>query len=110
VAPGQFQRGAKLRFAQRAKRRARPAPPAPGVVEGNKGVGRDGAFERLLVGREFDVRGQFVRREGREGDARLERAAVEMGVFRRAVELQGDPAEVRGVGHEPSTQSLPGPG
>ena len=43
-------------------------------------------FERLLVGRELDVGAQFVRREGREGDPRLEGAAVEMRIFAGALE------------------------
>ena len=66
---------------KRRKRRASPAAPPPGVVERREGVGRDSAFERLLVGREFDVGAEFVRREGREGDARLEGAAIEMRIF-----------------------------
>jgi hypothetical protein len=71
--------------------------PAPGVVERCEGVGRDGAFERLLVRREFDVRRQFIGRERGEGDARLEGAAVEMEIFCRAFEREGDPAEICGV-------------
>ena len=83
VPPRHLQGGLKLRLGQRGEGRARPALPAPGVVERREGVGRDRAFERLLVGRELDVGAQFVGRERREGDARLEGAAVEMRVFAR---------------------------
>jgi hypothetical protein len=44
------------------------------------------AFQRLLVRREFDVGAEFVRRKGREGDPRLEGAAVEMRIFAGALE------------------------
>jgi len=50
-----LERGGKLRLAESGQRRAGPAPPAPGVVEGGEGVRRDGAFERLLVRGELEV-------------------------------------------------------
>src|ERR1700719_3243288 len=78
VAPGHFQRRLEFGFAERSERRRGPAAPAPGIVERRKRVGRDRAFERLLVGREFDVGAEFVGRERGEGDARLEGAAIEM--------------------------------
>src|SRR5580692_6843650 len=99
MAPGHFQRRLEFRFAERRERRAGPAAPPPGVVERREGVGRDGAFQRLFVRREFDVGAEFVRRERREGDARLKGAAVEMRIFADALERERDAAEISGVGH-----------
>src|ERR1700761_6845110 len=99
MAPGHFQRRLQLGFAQRGERRAGPAAPPPGIVERRKGVWRDRAFERLLVRREFDVGGAFVRRQRREGDAGLEGAAIEMRIFAGALERERDAAEQGGVGH-----------
>ncbi len=75
--------------------------PAPGVVERGEGVRRDRALERLFVGRKFDVGAQFVGSEGRERDARLEGAAIEVRVFGDAGERERDPAEIGGVGRGP---------
>src|SRR6202453_992906 len=99
VTPGHFQCRSQLGFAERSERRGGPAAPAPGVVERRERVGRDSAFQRLLVWREFDVGAEFVRRERREGDARLEGASVEMRIFAGALERERDAAKISGVGH-----------
>jgi uncharacterized flavoprotein (TIGR03862 family) len=97
--PSHFQSRLQFSFAQRGERRAGPAAPPPGVVEGGEGVGGDCAFEGLFVRREFDVGAELVRRKRREGDARLEGAAIEMRIFASALEREGDAAEISGVGH-----------
>jgi hypothetical protein len=53
----------------------------------------------LLVGREFDVGGEFVRRKRREGDPRLEGTSIKMRIFASALERERDAAEINGVGH-----------
>jgi len=88
VAKGHFEGRSEFGFAQRRERRTRPAPPAPGVIEGCKRVRRISASERLFIGREFDVGAQFVWRERGEGYARLEGAAIEMGIFAGALETR----------------------
>ena len=84
--PSRAQREAPARSGPRASRAS--SPPPPGVVERCEGVRRDRAFERLLVGRELDVGAEFVRRKRREGDARLEGAAIEMRIFGSALERE----------------------
>ena len=78
-----------------------------GVLEGESNDGgnrrecvrRDRTFQRLLVRREFDVGAELVRRQRREGDARLEGAAIEMRIFASVFERKRDAAEISGVGH-----------
>ena len=101
MAPSHLERRPQLRLAEGGKRRAGPALAAPGVVERGEGVGRDRALERLFILRELDVGAQFVRGEGRERDARLEGAAIEVRVFGDARERKRDPAEIGGVGRGP---------
>jgi hypothetical protein len=92
---------ARSRPVERGERRARPALSAPGVVDRSEGVGPDGAFERLFLGSEPEVRCQFVRGELCESNSDLERAAIEVlySLLRYARERQGDLAEFGGIGH-----------
>ena len=89
----------KFGFAKRRERGAGPAAPPPGVVGRRERVGSDSAFERLLIRCEFDVGAELVWSKRRESDARLEGAAVEMGMFAGPLERERDAAKVSGVGH-----------
>jgi hypothetical protein len=80
---------------------ARVQPRRPQALSSAAKASGDRALKRLFVGRKFDVGGQFVRREGRERDPRLEGAAVEVRVFGDAGERKRDPAELGGVGRGP---------
>jgi hypothetical protein len=83
----------KFGFAKRRERGAGPAAPPPGVVGRRERVGSDSAFERLLIRCEFDVGAELVWSKRRESDARLEGAAVEMGMFAGPLERERDAAK-----------------
>jgi len=106
MAPGDFQRGAQFVLAQRGQNRRRRALAAPAAGNRLERLGREQAFEFLLLRGEHEIGGEPVRRERRKDARDLERRAVEMRRLARAFERKRDAPEIVAVGQGRSSSAL----
>ena len=99
MAPGDLKRGAQIRFAESGEHGDRPALPPPAAGDRRKRLGRQQAFEFLLVGREFEIDGPAIGCERRVNARDAERGAVEMRGLACTFERERNASEIIARGH-----------